>query len=303
MPVLDFFGLPHGRPVAYASALTSVHEGRGFNAYIPMPFRERLRIELTNHVRRAPRSSTTRSTTRSQRELPADLGYLHVSLPRARTRRRHAPGLRHRRRAARARAASSAATSACACIDAGDWYGEGEVKVYRDGDDDLPTICGTGLEDYVGTRLGHGRCTLAPYGGAPLDRARQPRAAARGNPDFVGFYRWHLPDPIMFERDLRVTIQQIGAAFFPRGQEAACSRRTRRPTPPPARAGMRTRARPHRAWGIAERVDDYCATAYVYCREPQPVPRVDVAAAIADIDRRPYERASPFERMLAQVGG
>jgi len=23
-----------------------------------------------------------------------------------------------------------------------------------------------------------------------------------------------------------------------------------------------------RAWGIAERVDDYCATAYVYCARP-----------------------------------
>ena len=28
------------------------------------------------------------------------------------------------------------------------------------------------------------------------------------------------------------------------------------------------------AWGITERVDDYCATAFVYCREPQPVPRL-----------------------------
>ena len=44
------------------------------------------------------------------------------------------------------------------------------------------------------------------------------------------------------------------------------------------------------AWGIAERVDDYCATAYVYCREPQPVPRLDVAAALADIERRDYEQ-------------
>ena len=39
-------------------------------------------------------------------------------------------------------------------------------------------------------------------------------------PDFVSFYRWHVPDPIMFERDLKVTIQQIGAMFFLQGQEA-----------------------------------------------------------------------------------
>ena len=53
-------------------------------------------------------------------------------------------------------------------LDPGTWYGEGEVKVYRDGDTDHPTICGTGLEDYVGTAWGMG-AHAAPYGGAPLD--------------------------------------------------------------------------------------------------------------------------------------
>jgi hypothetical protein len=47
------------------------------------------------------------------------------------------------------------------------------------------------------------------------------------------------------------------------------------------------------AWGIAERVDDYCATAYVYCREPQPVPRLDLAVALADIERREHELGAP----------
>jgi len=36
-------------------------------------------------------------------------------------------------------------------LDDAAWYGEGEVKIYRDGDDALPTYCGTGLEDYGGT--------------------------------------------------------------------------------------------------------------------------------------------------------
>ena len=53
------------------------------------------------------------------------------------------------------------------------------------------------------------------------------------------------------------------------------------------------------AWGLAERVDDYCATAYVYCAEPQPVPRPDIAAALADIGRRPYEQPGPMEAVVA----
>ncbi len=51
--------------------------------------------------------------------------------------------------------------------------------------------------------------------------------------------------------------------------------------------------------GNFERVDDYCATSYIYCREAQPVPRLDLAAAIADIGRRPWEQPSPFEAMFA----
>ena len=30
------------------------------------------------------------------------------------------------------------------------WWGEGEMKFYIDGDDEYPTICGTGTEDYFG---------------------------------------------------------------------------------------------------------------------------------------------------------
>jgi hypothetical protein len=181
-------------------------------------------------------------------------------------------------------------------IDAADWYGEGEVKVYRDGDTDLPTICGTGLEDYVGSAWGLGRCHSA-YSGAPLvvhPGTGTGGGPLAGNPDFVGFYRWHVPDPIMFTTDLRVTIQQIGAKFFAAGQDAELA--AYETTNPVAGEGWHRGLAPGMlAWGIAERVDDYCATAYLYCTEVQPVPRVDVTAATADLSRRAYETADPFE--------
>ena len=52
VPLLDFFGAALGRPVAYSSLLTVIAEGRGFNAYFPMPFRKHVRIELHNHSTR-----------------------------------------------------------------------------------------------------------------------------------------------------------------------------------------------------------------------------------------------------------
>jgi hypothetical protein len=47
-------------------------------------------------------------------------------------------------------------------------------------------------------------------------------------------------------------------------------------------------------FGIVERIDDVCTTAYVYCREPQ---RVDLAGAVADLERRPYESVDPMETL------
>ena len=290
VPCLDFFGLPHGRPVAYHSALTAANEGRGFNSYVPMPFRAGARVELVNG---GPKRTILyyQIDYTLQPELPDNLGYLHVSF------RRENPTVMRRdfviAEGLRGPGRFLGCNVGVRVIDPGSWYGEGEVKIYRDGDDAFPTICGTGLEDYVGSAWGMGAHS-APYGGAPLVVGKNGEI----DPDFVGFYRWHVPDPIMFERELRVTIQQIGAMFFAQGQEEQMAAYEK--TNPVAGTGsMRDVGPAVLAWGIAERVDDYCATAYVYCVEPQPVPRLDLDAALADIERRDYEIASPQEHLSA----
>jgi len=93
------------------------------------------------------------------------------------------------------------------------WWGEGEVKFYMDGDQDFPTICGTGTEDYFGGAwnweqpLGQ-YCT---YSTAFLGMHQliKPDGLYRNQQRF-GMYRWHLMDPIRFDNDLRVTIQALG---------------------------------------------------------------------------------------------
>jgi hypothetical protein len=298
VPVVDFFGAPHGRPVDYSSALTSILEGRGFNAYVPLPFRRRIRFELWNAapVRQILYYQIDYTL---QPELPADLGVLHVTFRRENptTLKRDfviADGFRGPGR-------FLGGNVGVRVVDEGDWYGEGEVKVYRDGDAELPTICGTGLEDYVGSAWGLGRFH-SPYSGAPLVLSEKGDAEGMGTqPDMVGFYRWHLPDPIMFERDVRVTIQQIGAKGFALGQEAEFEAYAE--AHPAAGDGWLRTLPGLLAWGIAERVDDYCATAFVYCTEPQPVPRVDVAAATADIARFPYEPMGPTEGLALAIAG
>ena len=286
VPCLDFFGLPHGRPVAFASALTSAQEGRGFNSYIPMPFREHVRVELTNASARALDCYYQLDVTLGP--VPDDAGVLHAAF------RRENPTTMTRDFVIADGFHGPGRFIGCAVgvrvLDDGFWYGEGEVKVYRDGDRELPTICGTGLEDYVGTAWGMG-AHHAPFAGAPLQVARSPISAL---PHLVGFYRWHVPDPIMFTDDLRVTIQQIGMAIFFEGQDAELE--AFRGTHAEAGGGWAERPRPGvLAFGLHERVDDYCATAFVACLNVQAVPRLDLVAALADIERFPHEAVLPME--------
>jgi hypothetical protein len=284
-PLLDFFGLPHGRAVPYHSALTAAQEGRGFNAYFPMPFRRRFTMDIVNGSSRALPVYFQLDYT-LERELAAESGYLHAAFGRENptTMGRDfviASGLRGPGR-------FLGCVVGVRLLDTGPWYGEGEVKVFRDDDTYFPTICGTGLEDYVGSAWGMGP-HAAHYAGAPLD----VRAEGAQVPEFVGFYRWHVLDPVVFREELRVTIQQIGFASFREGEEAAFEAYAA--AHPAAGAGWGTRPGTVAA-GIAERVDDYCATSFVYCREPQAVRPLDLALALEGIERRDYERPHPMER-------
>ena len=53
----------------------------------------------------------------------------------------------------------------------------------------------------------------SPYAGYHqrlLDDLTHYAPYATPMPPSHGMYRWHLPDPILFHRDIRVTLQQIG---------------------------------------------------------------------------------------------
>ncbi len=243
-------------------------------------------------------------------DLPDDLGYLHVSF------RRENPTTFKRDFIIAKDLKGPGRFLGCAvgvrpARDDMTWYGEGEIKIYLDGDTDYPTICGTGLEDYVGTAWGMEE-HYTQYAGCPLNvTKKQGKDISQSMfdidemPDFVSFYRWHVPDPIVFQKDLTVAIQQIGAiGMIPKGQEHLLEKYTAAGqgwTYPKDIPGMEHV--PIAAFGIAERVDDYCAAAFVYCMEPQPVPRLDVAAATADLKRLPYEGLSKIEKMFETITG
>jgi Protein of unknown function (DUF2961) len=289
VPLLDFFCLPHGRTAPFASALVAVNEGRGFNSTIPMPFAHHVRVELENGSE-APTVLYYQVDYTLEPAMPTGNGYLHASF------RRENPTLLKSDLVVTEGLAGPGRFLGCnlgiRVLDEGIWYGEGEVKVFLDGDSTHPTICGTGLEDYVGSAWGMGR-HATPYGGCSLDVRSPDGADPLSQPDFVAMYRWHVPDPVMYASDLKVTLQQIGGVLFPPGHEAEMA--AIETAGRLAGDGWQRIGDGAFTFGIVERIDDVCATAYVYCRKPQEVERVDLAGAVADLERRSYERSDPME--------
>lgn len=94
------------------------------------------------------------------------------------------------------------------------WWGEGEIKFYMDGDKKFPTICGTGTEDYFcGSYNFENKEThqyqefTTPYAG--MHQVIRPDGLYNAVTSF-GLYRFHVLDPIRFDKDLRVDIQDLG---------------------------------------------------------------------------------------------
>lgn len=77
----------------------------------------------------------------------------------------------------------------------GNWWGEGDEKVFVD-DEAMPSIFGTGSEDYFNYSWSAPDIFLYPYCG-------QPRNDGPGNRGFVTNYRWHILDPIPFRENIR----------------------------------------------------------------------------------------------------
>jgi D-arabinan exo alpha-(1,3)/(1,5)-arabinofuranosidase (non-reducing end) len=99
-------------------------------------------------------------------------------------------------------------------VNSNGWWGEGEIKFFLDGDVEFPSIAGTGTEDYFGGSYNfENKLTkqyqefTTPYSGLPL--VVRPDGVYQSQQRF-SLYRWHITDPIRFERDLKVTIQALG---------------------------------------------------------------------------------------------
>ncbi|MCE0498058.1 MAG: DUF2961 domain-containing protein [Methylacidiphilales bacterium] len=208
-PVGDFFASGWGRFAPLNSLAVCVNPGSAFNSYWEMPFRKRCRITFTNIG--FEKMTLFYQINYALTDVPADAAYFHAKF------RRTNPmpykqvftlldGVKGR--------GQYVGTYMAWGVNNTGWWGEGEIKFFLDGDGEFPTICGTGTEDYFcGSYNFENKETKqyqefsTPYAG--LHQVIRPDGTYSSQTRF-GMYRWHIPDPVRFEQDLRVTIQALG---------------------------------------------------------------------------------------------
>ena len=203
VPLGDFFLHGASQMLPMETALLASPEGRSFVSYIPMPFRRSARLVVTNESARQVNLIFYDVNYRRLRSQPDDALYFHAWWNRERA---TVLGRDFRilpRVSGRGRFLGASVTVLTNPVYRDTWWGEGEVKMYLDGDRDHASLVGTGAEDYIGTAWGQG-AYINRFQGAPI-------ATWEGGGRWT-FYRWHIPDPIFFARDIEVTLQQIGGA-------------------------------------------------------------------------------------------
>jgi hypothetical protein len=209
VPVGDFFASGAGRYAQISSLAVAVNPGSAFNCYWPMPFRRSARVTLEN-LDREP-MTLYYQVTYALADVPDDAAYFHAQFRRSNPlpyKQDHVllDGVRGR--------GHYVGTHILWGVNSTGWWGEGEIKFFLDGDGEFPTIAGTGTEDYFGGSYNfENRQTrqyqefTTPYSGLPL--VVRPDGVYQSQQQF-SLYRWHVTDPIRFERDLKVTIQALG---------------------------------------------------------------------------------------------
>ncbi len=218
VPIGDFFGLGLGEYFMYQSALLAVAPMKALNAYFKMPFATSARITVSNQGKVRTDNLYFAIDYITLPELPADLGRFHAQYRQAAPCKgwtdnwtsNGSPGINDRKNLAgegnyvfleaAGKGHFVGVTHAVEQNQDG-WFGEGDDMIFIDGDT-VPTINGTGTEDYYNGAWDFGGLAFANmHQGAPYIV----------DPERIGgrycLYRWHTESPISFEKSIRVTME------------------------------------------------------------------------------------------------
>lgn len=192
-PIGEFFGLGHGKYYSFHSIPFEVGNTRGYNCFLPMPFRKRCRITFENGPNHPLRRLFYHINYKKLKSLPDDALYFHAQYRQAKPTdfdedylvleaegRGHFVGLFYYNRPA-----------------AG-WWGDGGERIVVDG----RVIPGTGQEDYFCQGWSFGKGEQGLRFGSPLYGSADKERLAENT-----FYRFHIEDPVPFKKTFRMTMR------------------------------------------------------------------------------------------------
>jgi len=204
-PAGDFFACGMGQYTTVTSLAVCVNPGSGFNCYWQMPFRKGFKITMTNID--AKPMVLYYQIDYTLTDVPQEMACFHAQFRRVNplpdkqdyTILDGVQGQGH-----------YVGTYMTWGSNSPGWWGEGEIKFFMDGDKEFPTICGTGTEDYFCGSYGFENPRTREYQEFSTAYAGMPQVIKSEKQPRFGLYRWHVMDPIRFEKDLKVTIQSLG---------------------------------------------------------------------------------------------
>ena len=218
VPIGDFFGLGLGDYFLYQSALTTVAPEKALNAYFPMPFGRSARITVTNEGKVRTDNFYYNIDYATMPELPGDLGYFHAQYRQATPGSGWTDKWQSNYLAPAGETTNLSGVHNYVFMDArgkghligvtqsvlqnqDGWMGEGDEMIFID-EDTTPTINGTGTEDYYNGAW--------DFGGKPFGYFHNGAPYIAGGERVGGrwcLYRWHIDNPVRFEKSLKFTIE------------------------------------------------------------------------------------------------
>lgn len=207
-PVGAFFGMGWNEYAPLSSLAVTVNPGSAFSCYWKMPFRKKCKITMQNIDDEPMRLYYQVNYTLT--EVGKDEGYFHAQYRRS----GRGDGSVHTILDGVKGKGQYVGTYMAIGVHNNGWWGEGEIKFYIDGDKNYPTIVGTGTEDYFCGSYDFENPVTHQYqefstAYSGLHQVIKPDGLYKSQERF-GMYRWHIMDPVRFENDLKVTIQDLG---------------------------------------------------------------------------------------------
>ena len=194
-PIGEFFGLGHGKYYTIHSIPFETGNRRGYNCFLPMPFRKRAVITFENSPNHELRRLFYHINYKKVKSLPEDAYYFHAQYRQDKPTggpepytvleaegKGHFVGLFYYNR-----------------LNSGGWWGDGGESIVVDG----RAIDATGQEDYFGQGWAFGRGEQGLRFGSPYYESNEGKGVGAEH----SLYRFHIEDPVPFKKTFKMTIR------------------------------------------------------------------------------------------------